>query len=128
MPKGFGGGKQAIRDGIERCIGGMPPSDTPLRPRITGTEAGNGFRVEKVIFEPRPYVYATANVYIPDGVSGPRGAVLLLCGHREQAKHCDEYQTVCHYLVHAGLIVMALDPVGQGNASAITIRRWGRRR
>lgn len=106
--------QQDIREGLERCLGGMPPSDTPLNPRITGTVAGNGFHVEKVIFEPRPRAYATANLYIPDGISGPRGAVLLLCGHREQAKHCDEYQTVCHYLVHAGLVVLSLDPIGQG--------------
>ncbi|MFC0210875.1 alpha/beta hydrolase family protein [Paenibacillus chartarius] len=103
-----------IREGLARCLGGMPSSDTPLHAVVTGTAAGNGFRVEKVVFEPRPQVYATANVYIPEGVTGRRGAVLLLCGHREQAKHCDEYQTVCHYLVHAGLIVMALDPIGQG--------------
>ncbi|KRF06861.1 hypothetical protein ASG89_18620 [Paenibacillus sp. Soil766] len=106
--------QQEIRIGLERCIGGMPPSDTPLNPIVTGTVIGNGFRVEKIIFEPRPHVYATANLYIPDGVTDPRGTVLLLCGHREQAKHCDEYQTVCHYLVHSGLIVMSLDPVGQG--------------
>ncbi|KRE32280.1 alpha/beta hydrolase family protein [Paenibacillus sp. Soil724D2] len=103
-----------IREGLERCIGGMPSSDTPLNPRVTGTVEGNGFRVEKVIFEPRPHVYATANLYVPDGLTEPRGAVLLLCGHREQAKHCDEYQTVCHYLVHTGLVVMSLDPIGQG--------------
>ncbi|UQZ81790.1 Acetyl xylan esterase (AXE1) [Paenibacillus konkukensis] len=103
-----------IREGLERCIGGMPASDTPLNAKVTGTVEGSGFRVDKVIFEPRPEVYATANVYIPDGITERRGAVLLLCGHREQAKHCDEYQTVCHYLVHAGLVVMALDPVGQG--------------
>ncbi|MFE5320523.1 alpha/beta hydrolase family protein [Paenibacillus sp. NPDC056579] len=106
--------QQVIREGLERCIGGMPSSDTPLNAKITGTVAGNGFRVEKVLFEPRPHVYAAANVYIPDSLVTPGGAVLLLCGHREQAKHCDEYQTVCHYLVHAGLVVMSLDPVGQG--------------
>ncbi|XEC96135.1 alpha/beta hydrolase family protein [Paenibacillus tarimensis] len=106
--------QQEIREGFERCIGGMPSMDTPLNPRCTGTVRGNGFHVEKIIFEPRPEVYATANLYVPGGVSEPRGAVLLLCGHREQAKHCDEYQTVCHYLLHAGLIVMSLDPVGQG--------------
>ncbi|WP_028548344.1 alpha/beta hydrolase family protein [Paenibacillus sp. UNC451MF] len=106
--------QQEIREGLERCIGGMPPCNTPLNSQLMGTVIGNGLRIEKIIFEPRPQAYATANVYIPDDVTAPRGAVLLLCGHREQAKHCDEYQTVCHYLVHAGLIVMALDPVGQG--------------
>ncbi|MBE1441980.1 alpha/beta hydrolase family protein [Paenibacillus sp. OAS669] len=106
--------QREIREGLEQCLGGLPPCDTPLNPQITGTVRGNGFRVEKLIFEPRPQAYATANVYVPEEAADPRGAVLLLCGHREQAKHCDEYQTVCHYLVHAGLIVMALDPVGQG--------------
>ncbi|MCY9656733.1 alpha/beta hydrolase family protein [Paenibacillus chondroitinus] len=106
--------QKEIREGILTCIGGLPASDTPLNPQITGKVSGNGFHVEKVIFEPRPLVYATANLYIPDDVTEPRGAVLVLCGHREQAKHCDEYQTVCHYLVHAGLIVLSLDPVGQG--------------
>lgn len=103
-----------IRQGLERCLGSMPAGETPLNPRITGTLQGSGFRVEKVIFESRPHVYVTANVYVPDAMKAPGGAVLLLCGHREQAKHCDEYQTVCHYLVHAGLVVMSVDPVGQG--------------
>ncbi|MDR6880636.1 alpha/beta hydrolase family protein [Bacillus sp. 3255] len=106
--------QKKIRQEIVNCLGGMPALDTPLHPRVTGKVAGNGFSVEKIIFEPRPHVYATANLYVPDGITEPRGAVLLLCGHREQAKHCDEYQTVCHYLVHAGLIVMSLDPLGQG--------------
>lgn len=106
--------QQEIREGLERCIGGMPSSDAPLNPRVTGTVEGNGFRVEKIIFEPRPHVYATANLYVPNGLTEPRGAVLLLCGHREQAKHCDEYQTVCHYMIHSGLVVMSLDPIGQG--------------
>lgn len=106
--------QKRIREEIVNCLGGMPALNTPLNPRITGKVAGNGFTVEKVIFESRPLVYATANLYLPDGLTEPRGAVLLLCGHREQAKHCDEYQTVCHYLVHAGLIVLSLDPLGQG--------------
>ncbi|MCA0755601.1 alpha/beta hydrolase family protein [Paenibacillus sp. N4] len=106
--------QRAVLEGIERCVGGMPDRETPLNPRVTGTVRGNGFRVEKVIFESRPSVYVTSNVYIPDGIREPRGAVLLLCGHREKAKHCDEYQTACHYLVHSGLVVMSVDPTGQG--------------
>lgn len=106
--------QKEIREGLIRCLGGMPPLDTPLNPRMTGVVSGNGFRVEKVIFESRPFVYVTANLYIPDGTIEQRGAVLLLCGHREQAKHCDEYQTVCQYLVKAGLVVMSIDPTGQG--------------
>ncbi|MDB5085932.1 MAG: hypothetical protein JWN30_2818 [Bacilli bacterium] len=106
--------QQQIRLGIERCLGGLPRGHSPLNPTITGTVMGGNYRIEKVIFESRPSVYVTGNLYVPDGISQPRGAVLFLCGHREQAKHCDEYQTVCQYLVQAGLIVLAIDPVGQG--------------
>lgn len=103
-----------IRESLIRSLGGLPGSDCPLRPTVTGIVRGDGFRVEKIVFESRPRVYVTGNLYVPDGMEGPGGAVLLLCGHREQAKHCAEYQTVCQYLVRAGLVVLAIDPVGQG--------------
>lgn len=106
--------QQAIREGIVRCIGGIHRSDTPLLPEMTGIVQGDGFRIEKVLFQSRPDVYVTGNLYLPDHITAPRGAVLMLSGHREQAKHHNEYQTVCHYLVKAGLIVFSIDPVGQG--------------
>lgn len=103
-----------IRESLERSLGGFPSSDSPLRPAITGERRGDGFRVENVIFESRPLVYVTGNFYVPDGLAGAAGAVLLLCGHREQAKHCEEYQTVCQTIVRSGLVVFAIDPPGQG--------------
>lgn len=95
-------------------LGGLPSMNTPLNPRIVGTIECDGFRIEKVIFESRPGTFVTANLYIPDGMTSPGGAVLFVCGHHMQAKHADEYQIVCRYLVKAGLVVLAQDPVGQG--------------
>lgn len=95
-------------------IGGLPDSGSPLNARTVGIVQGDGFRVEKVIFESRPQHYVTANLYLPNGLTKPQGAVQFLCGHHMQAKHQPEYQTVCQYLVQAGLIVLAQDPVGQG--------------
>jgi cephalosporin-C deacetylase-like acetyl esterase len=103
-----------IREKFIESIGGLPSSDTPLNAVVTGTVPCSGFKIEKIIFESRPNVFVTANLYIPEGISSPRGAVLFLCGHHEQAKHHPEYQTVCQYLVNAGLVVLAMDPVGQG--------------
>jgi len=106
--------QQEIRSFLLQSLGGLPPLDTPLNARVVGTVAAAGFRIEKIIFESRPGNYVTANLYLPDNISEPRGAVLFLCGHHEQAKHADEYQMVCRHLVHAGLIVLAQDPIGQG--------------
>ena len=95
-------------------LGGLPSSDTPLNARVVGIVNCDGFRIEKVIYESRPGAYVTANLYVPDGITSPRGAVLFLCGHHGDAKHAPEYQIVCQYLTRAGLVVLAQDPVGQG--------------
>jgi hypothetical protein len=95
-------------------IGGLPPMDTPLNTKVVGSIQEDGFRIEKVTFESRPNVQVTANLYIPDGLQKPTGAVLFVCGHHQQAKHAGVYQIVCRHLVNAGLIVLAQDPVGQG--------------
>jgi hypothetical protein len=95
-------------------LGGLPSSETPLNAKVVGVVEQEGLKIEKIIFESRPGAFVTANLYIPDGVTSPRGTVLFLCGHHELAKHVPEYQTVCQYLARAGLVVMAQDPVGQG--------------
>lgn len=103
-----------MRKRFVESIGGLPCTEAPLNPVIKGKVQFDGFRMEKVIYESRPGVFVTANLYIPHGITEPTGAVLFLCGHHMQAKHQDEYQIVCQYLVHTGLVVLAQDPVGQG--------------
>ena len=106
--------RKLIRKTFIASIGGLPPMDTPLKSRVVGSIQEKGFRIEKVTFESRPNALVTANLYIPDGLKKPTGAVLFVCGHYQQAKHVAEYQIVCRHLVNAGLIVLAQDPIGQG--------------
>lgn len=106
--------KSRMRELFIESLGGLPSSDAPLNPRIVGAIECDGFRIEKIIFESRPKAFVTANLYVPEGITTPRGAVLFLCGHHMQAKHQPEYQNVCRHLVQTGLVVMAQDPVGQG--------------
>jgi hypothetical protein len=104
----------AIRKFITESLGGLPSSSTPLNPRITGTVTGNGFTLEKIVFESRPKHYVTTNLYLPAQRSGRTAAVLFVCGHHNTAKQVAEYQSVCQTLAQAGLIVLAQDPIGQG--------------
>lgn len=103
-----------IREKFIECLGGLPESGAPLNPRITGVIQCDGFRIEKIIYESRPQVYITVNLYVPDGITQPRGAALFLCGHHDAAKQVEEYQIVCRYLVKTGLVVLSQDPIGQG--------------
>ena len=106
--------QQEIRRFFIESLGGLPPSDTPLNARITGTEQGNGYTIEKIIFESRPRHYVTANLYLPAGRTGRTGTVLFVSGHHGNAKQAREYQNVCQTLVQAGLVVLSQDPIGQG--------------
>ena len=107
--------QEDIRRVVIAGVGGLPSADTPLNPRVTGTVEGDGFRIEKIIFESRPRHYVTANLYLPlNRPAGRTAAVLFLSGHHDTAKVVPEYQNVCQTLVRAGLIVLAQDPVGQG--------------
>ncbi len=104
-----------IREVMVANLGGLPPSNTPLNARVTGTVEGDGFKIEKIIFEARPRHYVTANLYLPNHrPSGRSAAVLFLSGHHNTAKVVGEYQNVCQTLARAGLIVLSQDPVGQG--------------
>lgn len=95
-------------------IGGLPDFDIPLNAEITGKIKEKDLTIEKIIFQSRPNVYITSNLYIPDNIHKPAPAILFLSGHHELAKHVPEYQFVCRCLVQAGIIVFAIDPVGQG--------------
>lgn len=110
--------QQKIREVLLTGLGGLPSSETPLNPRITGIIEADGYCIEKVIFESRPNHFVTANLYLPDERDAPAGAVLFLCGHHEEAKHASEYQRVCQHFVRAGLVVLAQDPIGQGERFA----------
>jgi cephalosporin-C deacetylase-like acetyl esterase len=103
-----------MRELLLAGIGGLPPRDTPLRPVTTGIAERDGYRIEKVIFQSMPDMYVTAHLYIPDGRVSPGGAVLFVCGHGPEGKLYPSYQRVCQCLVRAGLVVLAIDPMGQG--------------
>lgn len=103
-----------MRSAFLQSLGGLPSSDAPLDPRITGTLRGDGYSIENVMFASRPGHWVTANLYIPDGIAAPTAAVLHLCGHNPMAKQAELYQSVSQHLVRAGLIVLTMDPIGQG--------------
>ena len=113
------------------AIGGLPPDDTPLEPEQLGTVRGDGFLVEKVIFQSLPGAYVTANLYLPRGLRDRTGAVLFLCGHAEEAKAYPHYQAVCQRLARNGLVVLVVDPLGQGERKSYLdehgreVVRWG---
>src|SRR5438105_420885 len=57
------------------------PARTPLKVQITGRLERDGYRIEKIIFQSLPGLYATGNFYVPNGPAKSLPTILYLCGH-----------------------------------------------
>ena len=90
------------------------PDKTPLNPRITGTLKREGYRIEKLIYESMPGFYVTGCLYVPDNIKGKAPAILNVIGHNQEAFRAPLYQVLIYNLVRKGMIVLAIDPPGQG--------------
>jgi cephalosporin-C deacetylase-like acetyl esterase len=103
--------KQLVRAKLLEIIGGLPDYAGPLNARITGRLDSQGYSIEKVLFESLPGYYVTANLYRP-AQPGLYPGVLLQAGHTQEGK--PEGQRLAANLALKGFVVLAFDPVGQG--------------
>ena len=101
---------QTHRDFLWRQVGGQPER-TPLNPQEVGKLEGDGFRLEKIIFESRPKHFVTALLYLPIS-DGPHPGVIVPCGHTANGK--TGYQHICILLARNGIAALCYDPIGQG--------------
>lgn len=117
--------QEYIRQTVSASLGGFPVR-TPLAARITGALERDGYRIEKLIFESLPGFPVTANVYVPEGGTGPYPAVLGVAGHSEEGKAFEVYQRGWIEMARRGMLVLAYDPPGQGERSQYWDRAAGK--
>ena len=104
---------RAVREKIQQCFGPWPEK-TPLNARIIGTVERDAYRIEKVIFESRPGLPVTANLYVPKGRRGKLPGVVGACGHSANGKAAEAYQSFAQGLARMGYVTLIYDPLGQG--------------
>ncbi len=95
-------------------IAGGELERTPLEAKTVGSFERDGYRVEKILYQSRPRFYIPANLYIPTAGAPPYPAVLFQMGHSDNGKAYVSYQRCCQGLVRLGYVVLAFDPMGQG--------------
>ena len=92
------------------------PERTPLNAKIIRTVTKDNYKIEHIVFESQPGFYVTSSLFIPlrlkEGRKAP--AVIYCSGHTEEGYRNSVYQQVILNLVQKGFIVLAFDPVGQG--------------
>lgn len=102
-----------VRETFWRLTGGMPDR-TPLNTRKVGAFERPGYSVEKIIYESFAGLHIPANLYVPKVGKPPYPGVLFQMGHSLNGKAADPYQRCCQGLVRLGYVVLAFDPMGQG--------------
>ena len=108
--------KDDLAVALREAIGLEPwPEKTPLEAQVTGRAEREGYTIENVVFQSFPGFYVTANVYVPADAARPLPAVVVTAGHAmEEGKNYDVYRSAQLGLVRQGFLVLAYDPLGQG--------------
>lgn len=118
---------EKMRSSFIEDLGGIPyDKSLPLNSKTVGVIEEEGLKIEKIIFESRPNVYVTANLYIPKNRKDPCGAVLFQVGHAESGKSSAQYQRVARGIASCGLVVLVMDPAGQGERYSYYEKAIGR--
>jgi dienelactone hydrolase len=102
-----------VRDTFWKIAGGQPER-TDLAAKTIGAFERRGYRVEKIVYQSRPGFHIPANLYIPTGAKPPFPGVLFQMGHSLNGKAAEPYQRCCQGLARLGYLVLAFDPMGQG--------------
>jgi hypothetical protein len=77
--------------GLRESLGQFPDPPRDLKVRVVRTIDGDGYRIQDVVFESRPGVFVTANLYVP---ARPSKAMpgLLICHSHHNPKTQSELQ------------------------------------
>jgi hypothetical protein len=105
--------QQEIRKTLMEILGPFPER-TPLRPVVTGTLHHEGYRIEKIVYESFAGSYVTGCLYVPELAGVKMPAVLNLIGHEQESFRAELDQVVATNLAKKGMVVMTIDPPGQG--------------
>lgn len=107
----------SLRKTFLRLLGGLPEAREVPAATITGRIEEEDYSIEKLVFESFPNYFVSALLYRPKKASGRVPGVLSPCGHSAIGKAQKEYQILHANLAKRGFVVLAYDPVGQGERS-----------
>ena len=90
------------------------PARTPLGSVVTRRmDYGDGFVIENLVFESRPHLLVTANLYLPDKPSGKIPAIVVVHSHHAP-KTEGELQDLGMTLARSGTAVLVMDQLCAG--------------
>jgi cephalosporin-C deacetylase-like acetyl esterase len=92
---------------------GTLPARTPLNIQVTSEYAGQGYRRQNLVYESRPGLWVTANLYLPAKPRGTMPGILVVHSHHA-ARTQAELQDMGILWGRLGCAVLIIDQIGHG--------------
>ncbi len=98
---------------LREAIGPFPQKPCDLRLHVASTVEGEGYRIQNLVFQSRPGLWVTANLYVP---AKPKASMpgLLICHAHHTPKEHAELQDMGMMWARAGCLVLVPDMLGHG--------------
>jgi len=93
-------------------LGEFPPR-SPLQPRVVSEFAGDGYRRQNLVYQSRPGLWVTVNLYLPTRVSTRVPGIVIVHSHH-RPKSQGELQDMGILWARAGCAVLIMDQIGHG--------------
>lgn len=100
-------------EALRRSLGQFPAPPEKVPVHVTRTIDGDGFQIENLVFESRPGVFVTANLYLPANRAAKMPAIVLIHSHHNP-KTQSELQDMGMTWARAGCAVLVPDQPGYG--------------
>jgi dienelactone hydrolase len=98
---------------LRASLGTFPPAPRDLKARVTRTLDGDGYRIEDLVYESRPGLVVTANLYLPRDPPGSMPGIMI-CHSHHNPKTQDELQDMGVTWAKLGCAVLVMDQLGHG--------------
>jgi cephalosporin-C deacetylase-like acetyl esterase len=98
---------------LRESVGQFPLLPKALNIETTGRIESDGYRIEKIVFESRPGLLVTANLYLPAKPRGSMPSVLFSHSHHNP-KTQGELQDMGMTWARQGWLVLVMDLLGHG--------------
>lgn len=100
-------------EALRKSLGDFPPVPAKVPVHHTRTVEGEGFRIECLVYESRPGVFVTANLYLPAKAPRKMPAFVIIHSHHNP-KTQSELQDMGMTWARAGCAVLVPDQLGYG--------------
>ncbi len=100
-------------EALRRSLGQFPPKRDTMPIRVTGRKHASGFIVENVVYESRPGLWVTANLYVPAEPAASMPGILIFHSHHNP-KTQGELQDMGLTWARQGAMVLIMDQLGHG--------------